>query len=209
MKPNVGMVYPVAAAVDTYTAGSGITYDDGFVVSEARGATLTWNTLDGEFYGDDALLDTDNSVTGYTIDFEATGLSDTVRGSLLGEVEGSADEMVITGAPAPEVGFGYVRVMRDNSSGTVQEVFEGWWFYRIRFARPNEEARTKENSIEWRAPTISGKGMGVYLSASDDYPNFVEHKSFTSLSAAKAYLNAKAGISDSETTSETTEGATT
>ena len=200
MKPNVGMVYPVAAPVDTYTAGSSLTYDDGFVVSEARGATLTWNTLDGEFYGDDALLDTDNSVTGYTIDFEATGLSDTVRGSLLGEVEGSSDEMVITGAPAPEVGFGYVRVMRDDSSGTVAETFEAWWFYRIRFARPSEEARTKENSIEWRAPTISGKGMGVYLDDEDSYPSFVEHKSFTTLAGAKGYLNTKANISSGTST---------
>lgn len=200
MKPNVGMVYPVAAPVDEYTAYSGITYEDGFVVSEARGATLTWNALDGEFYGDDSLLDTDNSVTGYTIDFEATGLSDSVRAALLGEVEGSSDELVITGAPSPEVGFGYVRVMRDNSSGTVEETFEAWWFYRVRFARPNEEARTKENSIEWRAPTISGKGMGVYLASTDSYPNFVEHKSFTTLADAKSFLNTKAGISDSAAT---------
>lgn len=200
MKPNVGMVYPVAAPVNVYTAYSSITYDAGFVVSEARGATLTWNTLDGEFYGDDALLDTDNSVTGYTIDFEATGLSDSVREDLLGEVEGSNDEMVITGAPAPEVGFGYVRVMRDNSSGTVVETFEAWWFYRIRFARPNEEARTKESSIEWRAPTISGKGMGVYLDDEDNYPSFVEHKSFTTLAGAKSYLDAKAGISSGTST---------
>ena len=41
MKPNVGMVYPVAAFIDSYTPGTGITYEDGFVVAEARGATLT------------------------------------------------------------------------------------------------------------------------------------------------------------------------
>ena len=42
MKANVGMRYAVAAPVDTYTPYSGITYDDGFVVCEARGASVTW-----------------------------------------------------------------------------------------------------------------------------------------------------------------------
>ena len=198
MKPNVGMVYPVAAPIDSYVAGSGISYEDGFVVCEARAATINWNTADGEFHGDDALLDTDNSVTGYTLDFEGTGLSDTVRGGLLGEVEGSSDEMVITGAPAPDLGFGFIRVMRDDAGGSVATTYEAWWFYRIKFAHPNEESRTKETSIEWRTPTINGKGMGVWLSESDEYPNFAEHKDFTTLVAAKSYLNTKADISDGE-----------
>lgn len=199
MKANVGMTYPVAAPIDTYTPYSGISYEDGFVVSEARGANVTWNTEDGEFYGDNVLLDTANGVTGYSIEFEATGLSDTVRGSLLGEVEGSSDEMVITGASAPEVGFGYVKVMRDDSSGSVVETYEAWWYYKVKFAMPNEESRTKENSVEWRTPTITGKGMGVFLSASDEDPNFAEHKTFSSLAAAKSYLNTKADISAATT----------
>ena len=198
MKPTVGMVYPVYAPVNVYTPGTSITYSTGAVVAEARAATVTWDRADAEFYGDDALLDTDNSVTGYTLDFEGTGLSDTVRGGLLGEVEGSSDEMVITGAPAPDLGFGFIRVMRDDAGGSVATTYEAWWFYRIKFAHPNEESRTKETSIEWRTPTINGKGMGVWLSESDEYPNFAEHKDFTTLAAAKAYLNAKADISDGE-----------
>lgn len=199
MKPNVGMVYPVAAPVDSYVAGTGISYEDGFVVSEARAATVTWNTEDGEFYGDDVLLDTANGVTGYSIDFEATGLSDSVRGSLLGEDEGNSNEMVITGAPAPDVGFGFIRVMKDDSSGTTVVKYEAWWFFKVKFAHPNEESRTKEGSMEWRTPTINGKGMGVYLSASDEVPNFAKHKDFDSLSTAKAWLNALADISSTTT----------
>lgn len=195
MKPNVGMVYPVAAPVDSYVAGSGISYEDGFVVSEARAATVSWNTEDGEFYGDDVLLDTANGVTGYSIDFEATGLSDSVRGSLLGEDEGNSNEMVITGAPAPDVGFGFIRVMRDDSSGTTVTNYEAWWFFKVKFAHPNEESRTKEGSMEWRTPTITGKGMGVYLSASDEVPNFAKHKTFDTLAAAKTWLNTIADIS--------------
>ena len=68
MKPNVGMVYPVYAPVATYTAGTSITYGNGAVIAEARAATVSWERSDSEFYGDDALLDTDNGVTGYSID---------------------------------------------------------------------------------------------------------------------------------------------
>ena len=62
MKPNVGMLYPVCAPIATYTPGTGVTYSTGCVVAEARSATLTWNRADGEFYGDDALLDMVNEI---------------------------------------------------------------------------------------------------------------------------------------------------
>ena len=192
MKPNVGMNYPVAAAISAYTPGSAITYGTGFVVSEARGASLQWETENGEFYGDDVLLDAAKGIIGYTLDFEAAGLSDTVREKLLGESK-SSDEYSITGADAPDVGFGYIRVMRDNASGSVVENYEGWWFHKIKFGQPNEEARTKERSIEWRTPTLSGRGTGVQLSSGETV-TFAVHQSFETLSAAKTWLNSKASI---------------
>jgi hypothetical protein len=119
MKANVGMRYAVAAAVDTYTPYSGITYDAGFVVSEARGATVTWETEDGEFRGDDVALDTAKGILGYSIEFETAGLKDTVRAALLGETKDSSNAYHITGASAPDVGFGYVKQMREDSNGVV------------------------------------------------------------------------------------------
>lgn len=199
MKPNVGMNYPVASVINSYTPGSAITYGAGFVVSEARGATVTWETENGEFYGDDVMLDSAKGIVGYTIDFEAAGLADSVREKLLGE-EKSNSEYSITGADAPDVGFGYIRRMRDNSSGPVAECYEGWWFHKIKFGQPNEEARTKERSIEWRTPTINGTGMGVFLAAADAHPKFAVHETFTTMAAAKAWLNTKANISTSATT---------
>ena len=193
MKPNVGMVYPVCAPVNTYTPGTGITYDAGSVVSEARSASVSWNRSDGEFYGDDVLLDTDNGVTGYTIDFEPAGISDAIRAKLLGEIVGNTSEYSIIDAAAPYVGFGYVRVMRDNSTGTVVTNYEAWWYYRVQFSINSEETKTKEQSIEWQVPTISGKGTGVLLDSSDN-KYFATHETFDSLSDAKTWLNSKAGI---------------
>lgn len=200
MKPNVGMNYPVAAGISSYTPYSGVTYGTGFVVSEARGANLQWQAENGEFYGDDVLLDTSKKVTGYTLDFESTGLADDVRVKLLGEVKDStSQELTITGAESPDVGFGYIKRMRDNSSGTVTETFEAWWFWKIKFGQPSEEARTKEGSIEWRTPTMNGTGMGVFQDSDAADPDFATHKTFSSMSAAKTWLNTMANISAATT----------
>jgi len=193
MKPNVGMVYPVCAPVATYTPGTGVTYSAGSVVSEARSASISWDRADGEFYGDDILLDSDNGVLGYTIDFEPAGLQDAIRATLLGETVLNTSEYNITDAAAPYVGFGYVRVMRDNSTGTVVTTYEAWWYYRVQFSVNSEETRTKERNIEWRVPTLSGRGTGVQLDSSDTL-TFAVHKSFETMSDAKTWLNGKASI---------------
>lgn len=192
MKPNVGMVYPVCAPVSSYTPGTGITYSTGSVVSEARAASVSWDRSDGEFYGDDILLDSDNGVTGYSIDFEPAGLSDAIRKTLLGETQASS-EYSITDAAAPYVGFGYIRVMREASAGSVVTSYEGWWYYKVQFSIQNEETRTKEKNIEWRTPTLSGKGFGVQLAAGGAMV-FAVHESFSSLSSAETWLKAKASI---------------
>ena len=192
MKPNVGMVYPVCAPVATYTPGTGITYSTGSVVSEARAASVSWDRSDGEFYGDDILLDSDNGVTGYSIDFEPAGLSDAIRKTLLGETQASS-EYSITDAAAPYVGFGYIRVMREESAGSVVTTYEGWWYYKVQFSIQNEETRTKEKNIEWRTPTLSGKGFGVQLTSAAAMV-FAVHESFSSLSSAETWLKAKASI---------------
>ena len=93
------------------------------------------------------MLDTARGVLGYSIEFETTGLRDTVRASLLGETKDSGDAYHITGAEAPDVGFGYVKQMRedDSSTGVVGTTWEVFWYHKLKFSQPNEEARTKEN----------------------------------------------------------------
>lgn len=195
MKANVGMRYAVAALVASYTPYSGITYEEGFVVSEARGANVTFETDDGEFRGDDAVLDSSRRVLGYSVEFETAGLKDTVRADLLGEVMDSNDMYNITGADAPDVGFGYVKEMRETgNSGAIETTWEVMWYHKLKFGQPNEEARTRERNMEWRAPTITGTGEGVYLSATAEEPDFVGHKTFGTLVAAKAFLNGLANI---------------
>lgn len=196
MKANVGMRYAVAAPIDSYTPYSAITYDDGFVVSEARGANVQFELEDGDFRGDDAVLDSAKGVLGYTIELETAGMKDSVRAALLGEVKDTSDAYHITGAEAPDVGLGYVKQMREtDANGVVQTTWEAFWYYKMKFGQPNDDARTKERTMEWRAQTITATGAGVFQSSSANDPDFAEHKTFDTFNAAKTYLNAKAGIS--------------
>lgn len=193
MNANVGMQYPVAAPVSAYTPGTSITYSAGSNFAEAVSASLSWNRADGHFYGDDVELDTDNGVLGYTISFEPSGLTDAARALLLGETLANS-EYSISDAAAPDVGFGYIRVMRTSgSNGVVGYTYEGWWFHKLKFGVTSEETRTREQSIEWRIPTLEGTGTGISLDSSGKL-SFAVHRSFDSMSAAKTWLNGKAGI---------------
>ena len=192
MNANVGMIYPVAATVSAYTPGTSITYGTGKVIAEARSATLTWNREDGHFYGDNTELDSANGVLGYTLDFEPTGLTDEARAYLLGETV-STGEYSINSSASPDVGFGYVRLMRTTGTSGVTDSYEAWWFKKLKFGLGSEESRTKEQNVEWRTPTLNGVGAGVSLDTSGKLV-FADHKTFTSLSDAKSYLNGKAGI---------------
>ena len=189
MNANVGMVYPVAAPVSAYTPGTSITYSAGSNFAEAVSASVSWDRVDGHFYGDDVELNSDNGVRGYTITFEPSGLNAAARALLLGEVKGSGSDYTITDAPAPDVGFGYIRVMRDE--GVVN--YEAWWYHKVKFGVTSEETRTKERDVEWRVPTLEGTGAGVSLDATG-VAAFAVHETLTTLAAAKTWLNTKAGI---------------
>lgn len=192
MNANVGMKHPVFAPVSAYTPGTSITYGTGAVIAEAVSASLSWERSDGRFYGDDAQLDSDNGILGYTLDFEPTGLTDAARAMLLGETLATS-EYTINNEAAPEGGFGYVRVMRATGSSGVTYSYEGWWFYKLRFGINSEETRTKERNIEWRTPTLQGVGDGVSLDSSGKLA-FATHRTFDTLAGAVAYVNGKAGI---------------
>ena len=193
MNANVGMVCPVAATISSYTPGSAPNYGTGKVIDEARAAALAWQRSDGKFYGDDVELDNDNGITGYTLDFEPTGLKDDVRAYILGETA-QTGEYTISEEAAPDVGFGYVRVMRTDGTSGPKDSYEGWWFYKLKFGLNNEESRTKEQSREWRTPTLNGVGSGVQLEAGGKL-KFAVHKTFTTKADAISYVKSKAGIS--------------
>lgn len=188
MNANIGMQHAVAALVDTYTPGDEITYGEIFTVSQARGANLSWERANGRFYGDDIELDNDNGILGYTIEFETAGLKDDIRAELLGETAGTGVYQ-ITDDVGPDVGFGYVRIQReDDEDGPNATTYHGWWFHKLKFSLNNEETRTKERSVEWRVPTLTGDGSGVKLDNTGKL-YFAEHYKFDTLAAAISFVD--------------------
>ena len=190
--PNVGMMYPVWAPLATHTDGSMPTYSAGTVIQEARNATVNREYANNPLYGDDRIVDDDNGMTGLTISFESTGLSDADRKAMLGEEDygtSGVSGQWVSDNETPYGGFGYIRKMRDNGT----KKFEAWWTLKIKFQEESMTTTTKEGSIQWNTPTLNGRAAGLYVDSTDKQ-RYQLHKTFTTAADAKAWLNSMAGI---------------
>ena len=191
--PNVGMMYPVFAPITTHTDGSMPTYGTGRVIQEARNATVNREYQNNPLYGDDRIVDDDNGMTGLTISFESTGLSDADRLALLAEDQygtSGVSGQWVSDNETPWGGFGYIRKMRDNGT----KKFEAWITLKIKFQEESQATSTKEGSITWNTPTLNGRAAGLYVDSSDKL-RFQLHKTFDTIAAAKSYLNTFLSVS--------------
>lgn len=186
---KIGLQYPVFAPIAS-ESGSTITYGNGVVLGRAVSANLSWESQDNKLYGDDAVAETDNSVTGYTLDIETTEMTEAVEAAVLGYAKvGSTDEYEVTADAGPEGGVGYIQVLKRN--GVL--AYKAFWYPKIQFGVQNDNGSTKADSISWGTPTIHGVGSAVDAAA-EGKKKFRNHQLFTTLAAAKSYLNSKAGI---------------
>ena len=191
-RPNVGMMYPVWAPLTTHTDGSMPTYSAGSVIQEAISATVTREYANNPLYGDDKIVDDDNGMTGMTISFESTGLTDAERKMLFGEEDygtSGVSGQWVSDNETPWGGFGYIRKMRDNGT----KKFEAWWTLKIKFQEETQATNTKQGAIQWNTPTLNGRAAGLDVDGTDKQ-RFQLHKSFDTITAAKSWLNALAGI---------------
>lgn len=190
---RIGMQYAVAAPITTEVEGQAIVYGTGFRVGNAVSATITWNRTDNSHYGDDAEDARDNSISSGDIEFTNSGILPTARAALLGESKvGSTDEYEMSVDATPNVGFGYVRVIR--KSGTI--VYEGVWLHKTQFAENTVNDNTKGETIEWGETVLNGRIFAVKNNA-QMIQHIMAHQEFATLAAAIAYLNGKANIATS------------
>jgi len=182
---EIGMQYPVWAEMVTES-----TYGTGMVIGKAVSANLSWKKEDNELRADDAVAETDTSITGYTLDLTTSALEESVESAILGYNKvGSTDEYEITDDDAPYGGVGYIRVLKRNGS----RLYKAVWYPKVQFSAPNETSNTKQQSISWGTPTISGKGLAAFPDSSGK-AKYRQQQVFTTLANAKAYLNGKANI---------------
>lgn len=192
---SVGMLYPVFAKLNSHTAGSMPTYGTGRVIQEARGATVTPEFTENPLYGDNRIVDEDNGMTGMTIEFESTGLDDGDRMLLFDENEIAAGGLTcqaVSDSATPYGGFAYIAKMRDDD-GTLS--YEAWITLKIKFTEQRRETRTQEgNQITWGTPTISGRAASLDIDGSGKNV-YQLHETFSSISAAKAWINSLLNVS--------------
>ncbi len=188
----VGLLYAVAAPIQTEADGQAITYGKGQVIGGMMTAEISYTRNSNPLYADDRVMEEDNSITGGTIKMGVDDVNDDARVMMLGDVkEGDAGEEVYheTGESAPYVGTGYIRVRRkDNKTNYI-----AYWVHKAIFGIGTESAKTKGQSIEWQTPTLEGSIMGVKNNAALQ-TRFRERSTFTKESEARAWLNKKAGI---------------
>jgi phi13 family phage major tail protein len=189
-----GLKHLVVAPVTAETASS-ITYGAGAVCEHARRAAITYNWDEAKLYGDDKLAEYIKSLTDADIELETTELTAETAVLMGLEVEKTASA---TSTPAvytmvtdqsESVGVGYVAV--DFING--EKVYTGVWVHKVTFTRNNEERSTKEDTVNWQTPTISGKCWPLALGTNGEN-QIRDFSEFETETAAIAWVNSKAGI---------------
>ena len=192
----IGMRHPVVATLSAHTAGSEPTYGAGKVVGHAIAGNLTITRNSNPLYGDDTIVEDDNSITAMSLELGVDDLTEEVRTYMLGLVKkttgtgtAAVDTYYDTDAAAPYVGLGYIRVRRLD--GVTK--YEALWYYKAMFSEEAETGATKGESIEWQTPTITGRCMGLSIDNTGAL-TFRKKQYFDTESAAITWLNGLAGI---------------
>ena len=192
----MGMMYPVFAPLLSHTPGSMPQYGTGKVLKEGREVTVTRTFSDNPLYGDNEEQDNDNGLTAIQYEFENTGIDDDDRIFLFGEEKNA--NTVIGGQwesdnATPYGGFGHIRRMR---MGDGTKKYEAWICLKIKFQETQQTARTQEgNQITWGTPKLTGNGASLDVDGSGEN-RFRLHDTFSSASAAKAWINSILNVSN-------------
>lgn len=195
----MGMMYPVFAPLLSHTPGSMPQYGTGKVLKEGREVTVTRTFSDNPLYGDNEEQDNDNGLTAIQYEFENTGIDDDDRIFLFGEEKNA--NTVIGGQwesdnATPYGGFGHIRRMR---MGDGTKKYEAWICLKIKFQETQQTARTQEgNQITWGTPKLTGNGASLDVDGSGEN-RFRLHDTFSSASAAKAWINSILNVSNTTT----------
>lgn len=188
----VGMRYVVAAKLKEEKIGAAPVYEEGVVLGRAISADITYNRATNVLKADDVDAETDNGIIGGSVTIGVDDIADEVQAALLAQemnAEGEYDEL---GEADPYMGVGYIRVRRFKAETS----YVAYWIFKAQLGITSEGAATKQDTIQWQTPTLTGSMMGVQP---DDTMKvkFRRRKTFTGNTAeaeATAWLNKMANI---------------
>lgn len=190
----VGLKYAAFAPLISETPGQLPTYGHGVVVGKMIGADITYTRNSEALYADDAMSESDNSMTGGTISLNLDDISDEANVAMLGMIHDEArDEYDETDTPSPNGGFGYIRVRSLRNKVD----YIGFWIYKTQLAIASESASTKAQNVNWQTPTVTGNIMAAQPKA-DMKNHFRVRKVFSNEAEAYAWINTFANITTGE-----------
>lgn len=121
---------------------------------KAVSAKVDVSTNDATLYADDVLVESDKSFQNAKVTLGVSDDDMTIFAEILGhKVAESGGEMVRSADDAaPWVGLG--RVVTKMVGG--KYVYKGEFLYKVRFAEPSQEDKTKGESVDFSTPEIEG-----------------------------------------------------
>lgn len=187
-----GLKYCVFAPITTEEPFSPIVYGKGVVLGKMISANITMTRNSDPLYADDAIAESDNSITGGTISLNLDDIDDAARVSAFGvlkEGEPGSETYSETGDPTPYGGLGYIRVRKRKGVTS----YVAYWVHKCQIAINTDSANTKGSTITWQTPTVDGTIMAAYPNA-DKKARFRDDASFATQADAYSWINEKAGI---------------
>ena len=140
-----------------------IVYGKGVVLGKMISANITMTRNSDPLYADDAIAESDNSITGGTISLNLDDIDDAARVAAFGVLkEGEPDSETYseTGDPTPYGGLGYIRVRRlkgrDKLCGILGTQVPDCHQH-------TDSANTKGSTITWQTPTVDGTIIYTYI----------------------------------------------
>ncbi len=182
---KVGFEYIVVAALKDQAP----TYEKGQYLGKSSTFNGTPTVSDVKDYGDDSVAETDTSVTGGTLSVELNENTSDIYTFLLGHSKDETSSEVISNADdiAPYVGIGAVGKSKRNN----KLMYTGKFYFKAQFKEPNDENATKQENTAFTHTTLEANLFKL------DNGDWKAQKEFNTLAEAKAWLDEKAGITES------------
>ena len=183
----IGMKHLVGAPwAAQQTEGALPKYGNGMKIGRAVSANITFQRNESELYADDVLAESDNVLTGGTIDMTVAEILDEVGAVIFGNVKDEDNSYHDSDLASPYIGVGYLREMKYQGKST----YRATWLYKVQLAPAEETANTRGENVAWQTQRMTGEILGVTLD--DGSTRFRAWKTFDKAEEATAWLNQKA-----------------
>ncbi len=188
-----GICYGVACPITGETPGLPLTYGSPVVFPGLRQADLELERSEEQHYGDNVVQEYDNGVVGGGFTVSATGVTLEKESAIAGTVKSGSSpnkKYSITSKPSIPVGFGYIK----NISINGVKKWVPFWIHKVFLGLNTIPGATRAGGITWTSPVYEGPLAGVIIDNTDTLHFVDELEECVTFAAAKAKIDAIAGV---------------